>query len=294
MKRRKIVGLALLMGTIVYLLASLLALYQNQRVKMEKGMEEVLKTYSNKEELNMKELSKDFNLMLEEKMDITEGKDMILKFEGSFDKMESNVNQVNDELAEVEYNITSLNERQQITENNIKVIYDELVLWEEVINEKILKENSKLTEVENSVTENEKNISNLQKSIEECKANQDKDINLINENISEIKNIMNQNQESHIKDVEVIEKIIAETEQVINENQQNYIKDVETINNAISVLENVINNMNGATEEETDLLQHSLEELREKVTYLENNVLYYQYDEDSATLNVYGKEEAAE
>ena len=68
MKRRKIIGLALMIGTLVYLFAAILALYQNQRVKIEKGMEEALKAYAQKDGLDIKELSKDFNLLLDEKV----------------------------------------------------------------------------------------------------------------------------------------------------------------------------------------------------------------------------------
>ena len=83
MKRRKMVGIILVGATFIYFVACLLALYQNQRVTMEKGIEEALKAYSVQESLNIKELSKDFNLQLDEKMNIREGNQQILKMSGT-------------------------------------------------------------------------------------------------------------------------------------------------------------------------------------------------------------------
>ena len=100
MKRRKIVGIILIALTFIYFLACLLALYQNQRVKMEQGIEEALKAYANAntEILDIKELSKDFNLMLEDKIDVKEGKEQISKFEGSFARIEKSITDVNNEI----------------------------------------------------------------------------------------------------------------------------------------------------------------------------------------------------
>ena len=124
MKRRKIIGLVLILVTFIYFIACLLALYQNQRVKMEKGIEEALKAYSTQEGLNVKELSKDFNLMLEDKMGIEESYHHIQKFEGSFARMEHSITNVTDDIALVEYNMNNLYERVIGVEN----YYNELMV----------------------------------------------------------------------------------------------------------------------------------------------------------------------
>ena len=126
MKRRKITGLILIISTFIYFIACLLALYQNQRVKMEKGIEEALKAYSNQESLNVKELSKDFNLRLDEMVNKEENKNQILKFEGSFERMEKNITNVTDEMAIVEYNINNLDDRLSVVENFYNELYVEL------------------------------------------------------------------------------------------------------------------------------------------------------------------------
>ena len=126
MKRRKVTGLILIISTFIYFIACLLALYQNQRVKMEKGIEEALRAYSNQESLNVKELSKDFNLRLDEMVNKEENKNQILKFEGSFERMEKNITNVTDEMAIVEYNINNLDDRLNVVENFYKELYVEL------------------------------------------------------------------------------------------------------------------------------------------------------------------------
>ena len=127
MKRRKIVGLVLLIGTVSYLLASLLSLYQNQRVKIEKGIEAVIKAYSDSEGIKVKELSKDFNVLLDEKLDISDMNKQVLKYEGSFHRIENSVNQVSNEMASVEYNLNVLSQRMYEIEQKYNSYLNELM-----------------------------------------------------------------------------------------------------------------------------------------------------------------------
>ncbi|MBR5597469.1 MAG: hypothetical protein IKW30_08700 [Lachnospiraceae bacterium] len=181
MKRRKIIGLVLIVGTFVYFLACLLALYQNQRVTMEKGIEEALKAYSNQETLNIKELSKDFNLLLDDKMDINESKQQIMKFEGSFERMEKNIVDVNDEIVNVEYHLNFLDEKMEYIENYYKELYEEYNNNNIFLEEKFITIDQVIQELENKILNLEKiilesdekqngNIQNLQSQIDEIKA----------------------------------------------------------------------------------------------------------------------------
>ena len=187
MKRRKITGLILIMFTFIYFIACLLALYQNQRVKMEKGIEEALKAYSNQESLNVKELSKDFNLLLDEKVNKEENKNQILKFEGSFERMEKNITNVTDEMSIVEYNLNNLNDRLNVIEN----FYDELYLgltekydlYEVEFNEI----NKNTTEIQNSIKEIELQISELEKQIQENDTKQDKNTEAVQLQLDELR-----------------------------------------------------------------------------------------------------------
>ena len=214
MKRRKIVGLVLLIGTVCYLLACLLALYQNQRVKMEKGIEEALKAYSTQEGINVKELSKDFNLMLDEKLDISDMNKQIMKYQGSFATMEKNINSITNEMIDVEYNFNHLNERIENMENFYSVFYDE------VKNMNTLYE-GKMIEITNHITEIR-------------------------------------------TEIEVLKKDILELENQLAVSDQKQQEDVRKLQEQITLSE-------------------------QRITELEENALYFQYDSESNTLNVFGK-----
>lgn len=196
MKRRKIVGLVLLIGTICYLLASLLALYQNQRVKMEKGIEEALKAYSDRESLNVKELSKDFNLMLDEKLDISDMNKQIMKYQGSFATMEKNINSITNEMIDVEYNFNHLNERIENMENFYNVFYEE---------------------VKNMNTSYDGKIVEITNHITEIKA----ELEMIQKNILELENRLTTNEQKHQEDVRMLQEQILLSEQRIMELEEN-------------------------------------------------------------------------
>lgn len=151
MKRRKIVGLVLLIGTVSYLLASLLSLYQNQRVKIEKGIEEAIKAYSDAEGVNVKELSKDFNVLLDEKLDISDMNKQVLKYEGSFERIENNVNNVSNEMATVEYNVDVLSQRIYEIEQRYNSYLNELVNVNIKNEEMIVNLTNHISELENEI-----------------------------------------------------------------------------------------------------------------------------------------------
>ena len=187
MKRRKITGLILIMFTFIYFIACLLALYQNQRVKMEKGIEEALKAYSNQESLNVKELSKDFNLLLDEKVNKEENKNQILKFEGSFERMEKNITNVTDEMSIVEYNLNNLNNRLNVIENFYDELYVELTEKYDLYEVEFNEINKNTTEIQNSIEKIELKISELEKQIQENDTKQDKNTEDVQLQLDELK-----------------------------------------------------------------------------------------------------------
>ena len=187
MKRRKITGLILIMFTFIYFVACLLALYQNQRVKMEKGIEEALKAYSNQESLNVKELSKDFNLLLDEKVNKEDNKNQILKFEGSFERMEKNITNVTDEMSIVEYNLNNLNDRLNVIENFYDELYVELTEKYDLYEVEFNEINKNTTEIQNSIEKIELKISELEKQIQENDTKQDKNTEDVQLQLDELK-----------------------------------------------------------------------------------------------------------
>ena len=180
MKRRKVVGLVLIIATFVYFIASLLAFYQNQRVSMEKGIEEALKAYSGQESQSIKELSNDLNLQLNEKMSLTEGKQQVLKFEGSFARIENSISNVTDEMALVEYNINNLDERLTITENFYNELYQEITEKYELYEDQFLEINQTNMEIVKNIEEIEIDIKKLEQMIAENDGKQ-------NQNMEEVK-----------------------------------------------------------------------------------------------------------
>lgn len=218
MKRRKIAGLVLLIGTVSYLLASLLSLYQNQRVKIEKGIEEAIKAYSDAEGVNVKELSKDFNVLLDEKLDVSDMHKQVLKYEGSFQRIENNVNHVSDEMALVEYNVNSLNQRLYELEQRYSSYLNELV---------------------NINNKNEEIIVNLTNHISSL----EDEIEIMKEEI----------------------KTLYEEGSAQKNNDEIFKSEIQTI-------------------------QKQCEDLKEHIIELENNALHFEYDSETQTLNVFGKQ----
>lgn len=229
MKRRKIVGLVLFTATIVYLVASFLALYQNQRVELEKGMEKAIKAYSEKENSEVKELSKDIDLWLEEKADINDLNEQRLFYEGSLARMENHVSNVTSEITSVEKYVTNIAEKiVELQKQNINV-------------------NDKITGIQNQITDIKNQILILD--------------NLQNEAV--------QNKES----------VLA------------LKKEIKNMNDKITVLEEELSEKEVSQKEEIEKLQNRLIQWEEKINELEENILFYRFDEESQTLNIYGKKE---
>ena len=257
MKRRKIIGLILFTGTLVYLLASLLALFQNQRVVLEKGMEEALKAYVKQEELNVKELNKDFNLMLNEKVDKNALDSQVVKYEGSLARMEKNITHVTDDMANVEYNISQLNERVNMVADFYQSLCDEIIqqnLLYQTLYEEIMSQNQ------------------LNETLKEGLNNQ----NQLYESLYE--EVTNHNLHS--------EEQIAEMDISILSIQ----KEVEAIKSEISKLEEVILNNDFKQEENVKMLQEQIALCQQRLVDLEGNALFFQYDEETQTLNMFGRD----
>ena len=187
MKRRKVTGLILIISTFIYFIACLLALYQNQRVKMEKGIEEALKAYSNQESINVKELSKDFNLRLDEMVNKEENKKQILKFEGSFERMEKNITNVTDEMAIVEYNINNLDDRLNVVENFYNELYVELTEKYDFYEVEFSEIHKNTTEIQNTLKEIDIQITELQKQVQENDSKQNENTEAVQLQLDELR-----------------------------------------------------------------------------------------------------------
>lgn len=210
MRKKKIAGWILLAATVIYFLAFALSLYQNQRVKMETEMKESFKAYSQMDGSQVKELDKDLDLLLQEKVNVKDAEQQIMKYEGSFARMETNLNGVTNEIASVEYTINQINEKADQLEKQYHSLY------EEIQNQNTLYESERI-ELEGTITELKSDMERMETELK----------NMILDNASEA--------EANIQ--KLLEQI----------------------------------------QEHTDRLQD-----------LEGNVLYYQYDSDSQTLNIYG------
>lgn len=201
MRHRKLLGGILIAVTFVYLFASLLAAYQNQRVTLEKGIAEAVKGYAEREELERKELNKDFSLLLDDKMSVEEGKQQVLKFEGSFARVEKGIQDVSGGVEQLQTSISYVNEKLEQAEKKYETEYE-----------------------------------TVKKELEEIQ------IQLVE--MEEIK--------MKLAEVEKIKTKLAQMEEMKEKLAQ-------------------------------------MEELKERVDALDGDILYYQYDSQSNTLNVYGK-----
>ena len=187
MKKRKMAGILLIGITFVYFIACLLALYQNQRVTMEKGIEEALKAYSVQENLNIKELSKDFNLQLDEKMNLKEGNQQILKMNGSFATMEKSIHNVSGDMQKLEYNIINLEERISLTEKYYNELYQELTEKYDLYEQEFIDINQTITLIQNKMETIEAEISKLEKQLTQNDDNQNKNLEVVKEDLEKLR-----------------------------------------------------------------------------------------------------------
>ena len=200
MKRRKIVGLTLFIATIVYVTASFLALYQNQRVELEKSMSE--------------------------KADISDLDEQRLSYEDSFAKVEKSVSNVTNEISSVENSVSHLTDT--------------------------------IANLQNHTINSTDKVTNLQNQI-----------NTIKNQTLVIENLQNE--------------IVQYRELMTGMGQE-----IENISEKIMMLENTIAEKNSSQDENMELLQNSLMQWEEKMKELEENILFYSFDEEAQTLKVYG------
>lgn len=275
MKRRKIIGLILFSGTLVYLLASLLALYQNQRVVLEKGMEEALKAYAKQDELNVKELNKDFNLMLNEKVDRSVLDSQVVKYEGSFARMEKNITNVTEEMATVEYNINQLNERINNVAEFYQSLCDEIInqnLFSQTLYEEIESQNQRYgTLQEEMISQNQ-----LYETLKEEMTSQNQLYETLNEEFDK-HSLLSEEERNEARNL-----ILSIQEEL------------EIIGADINNLEEMILKNDSKQEEDVRMLREQIALCQQRLTDLEGNVLFFQYDEETRTLNMFGKEEGGQ
>ena len=243
MKRKKLIGVVLFTATFIYLFAFVLSLYQNQRVQFEKEMSETLKLYSQTESSNVKELSKDMNSLLDEKLDKEDMEQQILQNEGNFARIDKNVTNVTKDMVVLEKNITNLSDLITTVENHFNNL-----------NEKVYKIDNYLNTIDEKIHQMEESYYQIFEEIKVLKTTMESDILLNKKAIQEI--------QIQLKDI----------------NQQ-FVQLISTIE------EN-----DGKHEENIKLLKEQLSQCEEKITKMEENVLYYQFDEESKTLHVYGNQ----
>lgn len=262
-------------GTLVYLLASLLALYQNQRVVLEKGMEEALKAYAKQDELNVKELNKDFNLMLNEKVDRSVLDSQVVKYEGSFARMEKNITNVTEEMATVEYNINQLNERI----NNVAEFYQSLC--DEIINQNLFSQ----TLYEEIESQNQR-----YETLQEEMISQNQLYETLKEEMTSQNQLYETLNEEFDKHSLLSEEERNEARNLILSIQE----ELEIIGADINNLEEMILKNDSKQEEDVRMLREQIALCQQRLTDLEGNVLFFQYDEETRTLNMFGKEEGGQ
>lgn len=211
MKRRKIVGLVLFTATIVYLVASFLALYQNQRVELEKGMEKAIKAYSEKENSEVKELSKDIDLWLEEKADINDLNEQRLIYEGSLARMENHVSNVTSEITSVEKYVTNIAEKiVELQKQNINA-------------------NDKITGIQNQITDIKNQILILDNLQNEAVQNKESilalknEIKNMNDKITVLEEELSEKEVSQKEEIEKLQNRLIQWEEKINELEENIL-----------------------------------------------------------------------
>lgn len=211
MKRRKIVGLVLFTATIVYLVASFLALYQNQRVELEKGMEKSIKAYSEKENSEVKELSKDIDLWLEEKADINDLNEQRLIYEGSLARMENHVSNVTSEITSVEKYVTNIAEKiVELQKQNINA-------------------NDKITGIQNQITDIKNQILILDNLQNEAVQNKESvlalknEIKNMNDKITVLEEELSEKEVSQKEEIEKLQNRLIQWEEKINELEENIL-----------------------------------------------------------------------
>lgn len=273
MKMRRIIGVFLFTATLVYIIASFLALFQNQRVKLEKGMEETLKAYSEQESLNVKELNRDMYSLLGEKADISDLNQQKSENEGSFARIDKDVANVANEISEVENNISGITDTIEATQNKTADITERILSMENY--------NVDLTQ---KTTEVEKQVMNMTDKI----ITVENQIHDLCEKIYRIENLYNDLQ----KETQKKKQFEVEKEE---QNQEKFLemsRELTEINDKIDILKDSLTEEDLSQGEEIEKILDLLSQYEESIKELAENVLYYQFDENDNTLNIYGHKES--
>lgn len=218
MRRRKVISLILIAGTFIYLIASLLALYQNQRVTMEKGIAEALKAYSEEENLEIKELKNDLKLFSKDKENEKSYEGQILQLEGSFSRVEKSIHTMTDGMTGISYNVNIMGEKVRELES----IYQ---TYQKEVEEKITKIEEKLSAIErieektNEIEKVKKEISDMEKEISEI----EKEMQEVENKITEIEKMMQNYEISEKENQDFMKEQMEETNKRIEELEKNVL-----------------------------------------------------------------------
>lgn len=205
------ISLILIAGTFIYLIASLLAMYQNQRVTMEKGIAEALKAYSEEENLEIKELKNDLKLFSKDKENEKSYDGQILQLEGSFSKVEKSIHTMTDGMTGITYNVNIMGEKVRELES----IYQ---TYQKEVEEKITKIEEKLSAIErieektNEIEKVKKEISDMEKEMQE-----------VENKITEIEKMMQNYEASEKENHNFIKEQMEEMNKRIEELEQNVL-----------------------------------------------------------------------
>ena len=254
MRGRKIISLILTIATLIFMIACLLFYNTSRSYKAEKGIEEALKAYSaSMEEAEIKVLTKEINDAVEKKLSEMNTQD--LTQEDLKELLETVIREL--EVHTVEYR------DRDITLEEINLIANEVI--KKIIEQNIIPSNEdELAKLEAYKLQLDQ-LTNIQQDFYSKLIRTENTITELQKRISELEKELDSDK-------------IGQLEKTVN-------KQIEELKKADSQL----NEKNAALEKIISELEKKIAGYEEKLANLEGNILFYEYNQDTQTLNVYGK-----
>lgn len=322
MRGRKIISLLMLTATLIFIIACLLFFNANQNNEAERGIEEAIKNYSTSiDEEEIKVLTREINDAVEKKLSEMNTKELTQKdleelLKTVMEKLEvrtieyrdtditqEEINAIANEVIKMMITLKMIpsNEEELAKLEAYKILLDQLTFMQQELSGKLSQTEGSINhlkqELNGKLSQTEGSISNLQQELTGKLTQTEGSINdlqqELNGKLTEAEGSINDLQQ------ELTGKL-SETEGSIS-NLQQELKDKlsqteERMNNQkldtdswLSQTENTLVQLQNQIGELERLFGTRLEQLEKKTSSTEGNLLYYDYDQNTQTLNVYGK-----
>lgn len=304
MRGRKIISLLIMTATLIFIIACLLFFNANQSYEAERGIEEAIKNYSASiDEAEIKILTKEINDAVEKKFNEMDTKELTPKdleelLETVINQLEvktveyrdaditqEEINQIANEAIKriIELKMLPSNKEEVERLENYKALLDQITYMQQELSGKLYQTESNLADLQQEMggklSQTEGSISNLEQELSGKLSQTENSISDLNK---EFDGKLSQTEGSiHELQKELNDKLI-QTEEKMNNQKQDIHTQLAQAEISLIQLQNKIGELER-------LLNSKWEQLEKKISSTKGNILYFDYDQSTQTLNLYGK-----